>query len=291
MAALAGVDTRREEDALGALLDAVLDGQARAVDAVRAARADLARAAECAAAALSAGGRVIYLGVGASGGAAFQDYAEMPGTFGFTPGQIAWVGPDAPGVPFTGEAEDDIAAGVAAMRRLDPGPKDVVIAVTASGGTPYTLAGAKAAKLAGAKLIALVCRAGSPLAAAADVTVHAETGPEAVSGSTRLAAGTAQKAALGAISTLAAARLGHVYRGKMVNLRATNAKLRERAAGIVGELAGAPPEAAKGALAQTRGGVKEAVLLLMGAGEPETLIAAHRGDLGAALAAMRAQRL
>ena len=115
----------------------------------------------------------------------------------------------------------------------------------------------------------------------------AATGEEAVSGSTRLAAGTAQKAALGAISTLMAARLGHVYQGRMVNLGASNAKLRERAAGIVADLAGVSEESAEQALGRTRGSVKEAILFAKGAHEPERLIALHGGDLGAALAALR----
>jgi len=254
---------------------------------VSAARADIERAAECVAAAIRGGGRLVYLGAGASGGAAFQDYAEMPGTFGLAPSQIHWIGPDAPGAPYSGDGEDDVSAGRAAVDGLRLGARDALIAVSASGATPYTVAGARAAKSAGAALIALVCRSGSPLAEAADVAVVAATGEEAVSGSTRLAAGTAQKAALGAISTLMAARLGHVHEGRMVNLSATNAKLRERAAGIVADLAGVSPEAAGRALAGARGSVKEAILFAKGAHEPERLIALHGGDLGAALAALR----
>ena len=288
MAAATRHDRREAETTLGTLLDDVLDGQARAIAAVGGARADIERAAECAAAAMRGGGRLVYLGAGASGGAAFQDYAEMPGTFGLSPRQIHWTGPDAPGAPYSGDGEDDVSAGRAAVDGLRLGARDAVIAVSASGATPYTLAGARAAKSAGAKLIALVCRSGSPLAEVADVAVLAPTGDEAVSGSTRLAAGTAQKAALGAISTLMAARLGHVYRGRMVNVSATNAKLRERAAGIVADLAGVSAESAKQALDRTRGAVKEAVLFAMGAQEPEKLIALHGGDLGAALAALRA---
>ena len=287
MAALARHDRSEAEDAFSALLDAVLDGQAQAIAAVCAARADIERAARCAADAIKGGGRLIYLGAGASGGAAFQDYAEMPGTFGLAAGQVGWIGPDAAGAPYSGDGEDDGAAARHAIDQLRLSARDTVVAVTASGATPYTVAGARAAKASGAKLIALVCRSGSALAELADVTVLAQTGEEAVSGSTRLAAGTAQKAALGAMSTLMAARLGHVYQGRMVNLNATNAKLRARAAGIVADIAGVSAEAAERALGETRGAVKQAVLFARGAREPERLIALHGGDLGAALAALR----
>lgn len=287
MAAAARQDRTEAEDALSALLDAVLDGQVRAIAAVRASRDAIERAAQCAEGALRSGGRLVYLGAGASGGAAFQDYAELPGTFGLGVGQIRWIGPDAPGAPYAGDGEDDVCAARHAVEKLNLGARDVVIAVTASGATPYTVAGARAAKASGAKLIALVCRPGSELAQFADVTVLAQTGEEAVSGSTRLAAGTAQKAALGAISTLMAARLGHVHQGRMVNLNATNAKLRERAVGIVADIAGVSAQVAEQALAQTQGAVKQAVLFARGAHEPERLIALHGGDLGAALAALR----
>ena len=150
MAASARHDRRKAENALGALLDAVLDGQARAIAAVGGARADIARAAECAAAAIRGGGRLVYLGAGASGGAAFQDYAEMPGTFGLAPSQIHWIGPDAPGAPYSGDGEDDVSAGRAAVDGLRLGARDALIAVSASGATPYTVAGARAAKSAGA---------------------------------------------------------------------------------------------------------------------------------------------
>ena len=177
------------ENTLGKLLNDVLDGQARAIAAVGAARADIERAAECAAAAMRGGGRLIYVGAGASGGAAFQDYAEMPGTFGLAPRQLHWTGPDAPRAPYSGDGEDDAWAGRAAVDALRLSARD---AVSASGATADTLAGARAAKSAGAKLIALVCRSGSALA---EVAVLAPTGDEAVSGSTRLAARTATPSA------------------------------------------------------------------------------------------------
>ena len=125
---------------------------------------------------------------------------------------------------------------IAAVDALSLRPEDVVVAVSASGATPFTLAGARRAKEAGACVAAIVCRPGSPLAGLADVAATFDIGAEAVEGSTRLAAGTAQKAALGVISTLAAAELGHVHDGLMINVRPENVKLRARARNIVERL-------------------------------------------------------
>jgi len=278
---------RNDEDA--ALLRALIDDQIAAVQRVAAASDRLCAAADEVATALRAGGRLIYLGAGASGALAFQDGAELPGTFGLDPKILAFVSPAAAasGALADSAGEDDEPAGRRAIEALQPGANDLVFAVSASGSTPFTLAGARAAKAMGARVVALVCRAGAPLLACADVGVLIETGPEAVEGSTRLGAGTAQKAALGVISTLACARLGHVHRGLMVNLRPDNAKLRERAARIVARLGEVDEEAAAAALGAADYDVKAAVVAAAGrldAPSAKALLAACDGDLKRALA-------
>lgn len=284
---------RRDDD--DALLRALVDDQIRAVQRVAAAANSLAAAAAEAAAALRAGGRLIYLGAGASGALAAQDGAELPGTFGLDPASLVFVSPAGagPGRLVDSAGEDDAPAAQRAIEALEAGADDLVLAVSASGSTPFTLAGALAAKARGARVVALVCRAGAPLLDCADVGVLLETGAEAVDGSTRLAAGTAQKAALGVISTLACARLGHVHRGLMVNLRPDNAKLRARAIGIVERLSEVDEETAAAALGAAHYDVKAAIVLAAGgldARAAKALVEACEGDLAIALARTPAHR-
>ena len=166
----------------------------------------------------------------------------------------------------------------------------MVLAVSASGSTPYTLAVAEAARGSGAGLIGVANVAGAPLLALATTPVLLDTGPEVVAGSTRMGAGTAQKIALNMFSTLMALRLGHVHEGRMVALEPDNAKLRRRAAGIVADLAAAPAETARAALEAAGGAVKPATLIAAGASriEAEAMLAESRGRLGPALARLRA---
>jgi N-acetylmuramic acid 6-phosphate etherase len=273
----------------GALLRALLDGQIRAVQSVASAAEALAAAAAEVAAALKGGGRLIYLGAGASGALALQDGAELPGTFGLDAARLAFIMPgganSGPHVDSAGE--DDAGAAGEAIERIAPGPGDLVLAISASGSTPFTLAGARAAKARGARIVAVACRAGARLFDDADVAVLIETGPEAVEGSTRLGAGTAQKAALGVISTLACAKLGHVHRGLMVNLRPENAKLRARAVDIVERLGEVDEAAARAALGETDYDVKAAVVAAarrLDARTAKAIVAACGGDLWRALA-------
>ncbi len=278
-----------------ALLAALIDDQIRAVQSVAEAAEALGAAAAALAAALRAGGRLIYLGAGASGALAFQDGAELPGTFGLDPARLAFVAPAgvAPGRLVDSAGEDDEQSARRAVEALEPGPDDLVLAVSASGSTPFTLAGARAAKARGARVVAIACRANAPLLGCADVGVLVETGPEAVEGSTRLAAGTAQKAALGVISTLCCARLGHVHKGLMVNVRPDNAKLRQRAIRIVERLGEVDEATAAAALAATHDDVKAAVVaaaLGLDGEAAKTLVAACDGDLARALARAPARR-
>ena len=272
-----------EEAALRQLLAAVIEGQARAIATVNASSEALLAGARLMAAAWRGGGRVIYLGVGASGGVALQDFAEQPGTFGIPPSQLVFISSDTPGQAYLGNAEDDLDAGARTMANVEPIAGDIIIAVTASGTTRFTLGAAAEGKRHGARIVSLTCTKGSPLQTLADVAIVTETGNEAVTGSTRLAAGTAHKAALGAMSTLAGAMLGHIYRGHMVNMRASNAKLRERALTIVFDITGVSRVEAERALQATNLDVKAAILSALGAPYPTLLNEACGGDLATAI--------
>jgi N-acetylmuramic acid 6-phosphate etherase len=189
----------------------------------------------------------------------------------------------------TGAVEDETAAATEGVARLGLGPADALIAVSASGTTPYTLAAAEAARARGAAVIAIANVAGSPLLGLARHPVLLDSGAELVAGSTRMGAATAQKIALNLISTLAALRLGHVHDGRMVNVVADNAKLRARAAGIVASIAGTTEAEAAAALAAAEGSVKAAILIAAGAPDraaADGLLARTGGRLGPALAAL-----
>jgi N-acetylmuramic acid 6-phosphate etherase len=267
------------------VLAVILDQQARSVAAVADALPQIDRAADLVAAALRGGGRLVYAGAGSSALMANADGLELHGTYGVDPARIRLL--MAGGLPvdarMPGETEDDTAAALAGV--ADLGPADIVIAVTASGRTPFALAAAEGARARGAKVVAIVNNAGAPLFALADVAIHLATPPEVIAGSTRMGAGTAQKVALNMISTLAGIRLGQVHDGMMVGVVADNAKLRARATGMVAAIAGVGPEAARAALHTAGGEVKPAVLVALG----ETLDSARAllkdagGNLRAAL--------
>lgn len=271
-----------------AALDALVGGQERAVAAVRAAIPALSAAAQAIAPRLKAGGRLIYAGAGSSASIAAQDGSELPGTFGFPRGRIVFLiagGPPAL-LDIDGAAEDDVAAGEADVAKLGDVAGDAVVAVSASGATPYTLAAARRAKAGGALVVGVANNPQAPLLALADRAVLLDTGPEVVAGSTRMGAGTAQKCALGALSTLVAIRLGHVHDGMMVSVKADNAKLVARARRIVSRIAGVAESEAETALAAAGGEVKVAALACAGAGsaaEARSLLAEADGHLRTAL--------
>lgn len=267
----------------GAALAVMLASQAGAIAAVGAALPDLARAVEAAAARLGRRGRLVYVGAGASGRLAVQDGAELHPTFGWPRRRTVCLiagGPAALAGPAEG-AEDDTAAGTREAVALALGPADVMLAVAASGATPYTRAAQSAARSTGALTVALASNPGAPLLAEADIPILLRTGPEFLAGSTRLAAGTAQKIALNLFSTQLMVRLGRVYRGHMVGLVPTSVKLARRAGRIVAEIAGCTPQAAAAALEAAGGDARLAVLLLDGLPRPvaEARLAAAGGDL------------
>jgi N-acetylmuramic acid 6-phosphate etherase len=239
-------------------------GDRDAVRAVGRALPALARLAGAAARSLAAGGRIVYVGAGTSGRLAALDAAECPPTFGIAPSRVvAVVAGGARALRRAVEgAEDDADAGTAALRRLRPGPRDLVLGISASGTTPFVLAALGEARVGGARTGLLTSNPGAR--PRVDHRVVLATGPEMVAGSTRLKAGAAAKMALGLLSTAAFARLGAVRRGRLAALAATSAKLRRRAVGTVAELGGVTPARARRALERARWRVADA---LAGLGE------------------------
>lgn len=270
------------------VLSAIVDGQVAAIEAIRPAVPAIARAAEIMADAWRAKRRVAYAGAGSSGLVALLDALELPGTYGFSPEEVPVLlaGGAATLTALDNGAEDDEAAAEAGVAAHAIGEGDVLVGVSASGSTRYTLAAARAAKARGARVVGIACNVSAPLLDIADVAVAVPTGAEIVSGSTRMNAGTAQKAVFNMLSTLAAMKLHHVYAGMMVNVRAENAKLRERAVRIVVRASSADEAAARDALAATGGAVKPAVLVARGRSPEEAarLLDETGGDLRLALA-------
>lgn len=258
------------------ILDVLAAAQANAARSVEAAIPAIADAAERAAAALRSGHRLAYVGAGSSGLMALADCLELPGTYGIGIDEaiVILAGGRDSLVDMIGVGEDDAEAGAADLAAAGVGRGDCVIAVSASGSTPYTVAAARAARERGATVIGIANNEGAPLLAAADVAVLLRTPPEVISGSTRMGAGTAQKIALNMLSTLMAVHLGHVHDGHMVNVRADNDKLRARAARIVTDITGISTDTATGLLRESRGSVKHAILLAAGAGDIEAANAA-----------------
>lgn len=250
----------------GVVLSDLLAAQQAALLALGPALAALALVAEAGAEVLRRGGRLGYAGAGSSGLMALADALELPGTFGIPPDRVPvlFAGGTAALLHMTGAVEDDAGLALADLDASGLQAGDMVLVLSASGTTPYALVVADAAKARGIKVAGLANVAGSPLLARADIAVLMDTGPEVVSGSTRMGAGTAQKVALNLVSTLIGVKLGHVHDGHMVNVVADNAKLIDRAARIVADIAKVPRAAAEAALIATGGAVKPAVLVARG---------------------------
>jgi len=224
----------------------------------------IARAIEIIAERLRKGGRLIYVGTGSSGRIAALDASECPPTFGVEPDKVQYL--IAGGDRALGHAaeygEDLRSNGVREIAARKVSRKDVVIGLAASGRTPYTLAAVEYAKRKGATTIAVTCNHGSALENLADLAIVVEVGPEVVSGSSRMKAGTAQKMVLNMLSTGAMARLGYVYGNRMVNVHTKNEKLRERGLGILQDLAGVSRGQAEILLRQSRNSVAVALVAL-----------------------------
>ncbi len=248
------------------ILDVFTEGQMAAIAAVRAAAGQIEAAAEAVTARLRAGGRLVYVGAGTSGRLALLDGVELTPTFDWPSERVVSLlaGGERALVHAVEGAEDDREAGARDIATADVAANDAVIAVAASGSTPYTIAALEAGRARGALGIGIANNPGAPLLAAAEYPILLDTGTEAIGGSTRMKAGTAQKATLNLLSSLVMTRLGRVHDGYMVDLRATNAKLRRRSERMLMEITGTSEEAARDALARCAGRVKPAVLVLKG---------------------------
>ncbi|HEX5856688.1 MAG TPA: N-acetylmuramic acid 6-phosphate etherase [Microbacterium sp.] len=247
------------------LVGVMIDHNRQVTDALSAASETLSEAVDVAAERLARGGRLVYVGAGTPGRLGVLDASEIPPTFGEPAGRVMGIiAGGAPAITTAVEnAEDDADGGVADIALAGIGPDDCVVGITASGRTPYVLGAIGEARRRGAATIGVSCNPGSELSDAADVGVEVIVGPELVAGSTRLKAGTAQKIVLNTISTLAMVRIGKTFGNRMVDLRATNAKLRARAVRTVMGVADVDASVARRTLTDTEWEVKPAILMCM----------------------------
>ena len=276
-----------------AAVEAMLEGQMAAIAAIQSQTRAIAQAAEAAAVRLGDGGRLVFVGAGTSGRLAVQDGAELHPTFGWPTDRLVFLiagGSSALTHAYEG-AEDDAAAARAEIDTAAVGASDVVIGVAASGRTPYTLAAIETARAAGALTIAIANNAGSALLNAAEHPICAVTGGEVLAGSTRMKAGTAQKAILNMLSTAIMLRRGLVYDGRMVAMRISNAKLLSRGRDMVAQIARVDADTAARALETAHNDIRLGVLVALGTSvaDAKLLLDASGGDLRRALMALEAR--
>ncbi|MFI1095976.1 N-acetylmuramic acid 6-phosphate etherase [Streptomyces sp. NPDC020917] len=282
-----GTETRNERTAgldampVAELLAAMNDEDRTVAPAVRRALPEIAEAVAAAEAALRQGGRLIYLGAGTSGRIGLLDAVECPPTFGTAPEQVMGLLAGGPGAFITAVegAEDEPQRAVDDLRAAGLSAADVLVGLAASGRTPYVVGGLRYAREVGAATVSVACNAGAEVSRHAGIAIEVVTGPEVLTGSTRLKAGTAEKLVCNMLSTATMVRLGKVYGNLMVDVRATNAKLVDRARRIVVQATGAAPEDAERALTAADGHAKTAiVMLLCGLTRDEAAEALRRGD-------------
>jgi len=210
------------------------------------------------------GGRLIYIGAGTAGRIGVLDASECPPTFGTDPSMVVGLiaGGETAIRAAVENAEDDDEAAAVSLRELGLSDRDTVVGISASGRTPYVVGGLRFARDVGALAVAIASNADSAIGAEADIAIEVVTGPEFISGSTRLKSGTAQKLVVNMLTTLSMIKLGKTYRGVMVDLLATNEKLHARSIRTVSQLAGVGVDEASAALAEADGSVKLALLML-----------------------------
>ena len=271
-----GIDVWEPAD----ILDAMIEGQLAAAAAVRAARPAIERAALATEARLKQGGRLIYAGAGTSGRLAVQDGAELMPTFSWPRDRLVLLmagGRDALLQSAEG-AEDEVEQARSLVRRHGVGPNDVLIAVAASGTTPFTLSCLREAKGRGALAIGIANNRGTPILEEADHPIWLDTGTEPIAGSTRMNAGTAQRIVLTVLSSLVMILLGRVYEGLMVEVQAVSKKLVRRSESILLRLTGRSRDDVREALSKADGNLKLAVLLLHGCDLQEATGILQRSD-------------
>ncbi|MDO5661419.1 MAG: N-acetylmuramic acid 6-phosphate etherase [Brachybacterium sp.] len=287
-----GIDARYSDlDARPVLgvLEAMNDAEADVPRIVRGTLPALARLVEEVAARLEDGGRLLYVGAGTSGRLGVLDAAECPPTFHVDPDLVQAVmagGKEAVFAAVEG-AEDSTELGAEAMTARAIGPRDTVVGIAASGRTPFVLGALAAAREAGALTAAVVCTSGSPVAAAAEHPLEVVVGPEVLTGSTRLKAGSATKQVLNMLSTAVMVRGGKTYGNLMVDVSVTNAKLRARAERLIRTITGADADVARETLVASGDRVKVAVVMIersVDRAEAEAVLENHRHRLGDVLA-------
>ncbi|WP_424448522.1 N-acetylmuramic acid 6-phosphate etherase [Microbacterium arborescens] len=257
----------RELDAMSVadILRVMNDEDAGVAAAVAVAIAQIVRAVDLAVAALSAGGRLVYLGAGTSGRLGVLDAAECPPTFGTDPAQVVGLlagGPEAMFRAVEG-AEDSRRLGADDLAAIGLTDRDVVVGIAASGRTPYVLGGLDHARGVGAATVAVSCTPNAEISGHADVAIEVDNGPEVLTGSTRLKAGTSQKLVLNMISTATMVRLGKVYGNLMVDVRPSNEKLVARAVRIVRAATDCDEPTARQALDEADGHAKTAIVAIL----------------------------
>lgn len=257
-------------------------------EAVKATLPEVAKAVDAAATALKAGGRIIYMGAGTSGRLGVLDASECPPTFGVPHGLVVGLIAGGPGALLKAVegAEDNAQLGEDDLKTLSLKAEDLVVGLAASGRTPYVIGGLKYARAVGCATVAVSCNPDSPIAQEADIAISPVVGPEALTGSTRLKSGTAQKLVLNMISTGAMVKFGKVYQNLMVDMKATNIKLVDRACRMLIEATGVTRDVAESVLKQTDFDVKPAILMVLtGLDAPaaRAKLTAHQGFLRAAL--------
>ena len=267
------------------MLRLIDEANQRSVEAVREALPQIARVVDAAAAAIAAGGRIIYVGAGTSGRLAVQDAAECPPTYGVDPGTVVALMAGGREAVFRAAegVEDDAEAGRRDMLALGPGPHDLVLGVSAAGGAAYVVAAMDAARERGATTASLSSNPATAIERAADLPIVVDTGAEVVTGSTRMKAGNAQKMVLNMVSTCAMVKTGKVIGNLMVNLRPTNRKLRARMIGIVEELADVPAARAEALLEASAWSIPAALAAHPLAAHPHEGAAAQKGSAACAV--------
>jgi len=279
-----GIDLWKPSD----VLDAMIDGQFAAVAAVHGARPALERAALAIEERLRGGGRLVYAGAGTSGRLAVQDGAELMPTFSWPKDRLVLLiaGGDKALIQAVEGAEDEVKLAQALIKKHKVTKRDVMIAVAASGTTPFTLACLRSAKREGALAIGIANNPGTPILSEADHAIFLETGAEPIAGSTRMNAGTAQRITLSLLSSLLMIRLGRVYDGMMVDVQATNKKLAQRSEAMLMHLTGRNQKSVRAALKEADGNIKLAVLLLKGCSlaQAKSALARSKGQLRTAIA-------
>jgi N-acetylmuramic acid 6-phosphate etherase len=279
-----------DEMTVGELVTLMNDRDATIAGAVSRELPVIAAAIEATSDRMLRGGRLVYVGAGTSGRLGVLDASEIPPTFGTDDDVVVGLiagGPTAI-VSAVEAAEDSAAAGAADVAGISVGPDDTVVGIASSGRTPYVLGALEAAKARGALTVALSCNVDTPLSASADHGIEVAVGPEVVTGSTRLGAGTATKMVLNMFSTIAMIRMGKTYRTLMVDVRATNAKLVARAIRIVTLASGADEETARQALDEADWNAKVAIAMIgtgLDAAQAREALDAAGGFLGKVVSA------